>query len=246
MIETMSSSKAAFPGPPAFLAGAPPAVLGKLDPGRALLSALNARNEPASLGCFIALGSIDSTLAAAKVQQRRIARAKKVIWKKPTVGRRSRTLFHDVHFYLICWARVAKLARFVARVTRFPQAQIVLRRYRTRLDQMSGFRDHLEHFEERLPGGSKQHVLKVPGDLFNMTGDSATIGGDSVDVGAVSLRLLVVIVKEFKAAVLFDALKTLASDDPTTVTRLIRGAAQDVGLARTIRQVQKEFENRTR
>jgi hypothetical protein len=217
----------------------PKGVLRKLDAAEALLNALNARNDPAAIGAFLALGNIKSTLAAAKVQQRRINRARKSVWKRPGVGRHGATLFHDVHFYLICWARVAKLAKFVAGVTRFPRAKLVLRRYRTRLEEMTDFRDHLEHFEERLPGGSKQHVLKVPGDLFNMVGDSATIGGEKVNVGIDSLRLLVAIVEEFKAAVLFDALETLVAVDAPRVSHLIRRAALDIGLARTTRQVQK-------
>lgn len=209
-----------------------------------MLFALNARNQPASLGCLIALSSIDSALAAAKVQERRIAHAKRLMRSDRTVGRNLRILFYDVHFYLICWSRVAKLASFVSRVTRFRQVQIVLKRYRTRLNEMAGFRDHLEHFEERLPGGSKQHTLRVPGDLFNMSGDAATIGGESVNVGAASLRLLTSIVNEFRRAVLFDALVSLAADDPDSATRLIQTAARDVGLARIMRQVRRDLRNR--
>jgi hypothetical protein len=235
----MRNSTATFPNPPAFLVGVPKSILRKLDAAAALLDALYARNERPAIGCFIALVSITSTLSAAKVQQRRIRRARQSIWKQPGVGRRGRTLFHDVHFYLICWARIAKLASFVARVTRFPRAKLVLKRYHSRLEQMSDFRDHLEHFEERLPGGSKHHVLKVPADLFNMAGDFATIGGERVNVGTESLRLLVAIVEEFKAAALFDALETLATADPTRVSHLVRRAALDVGMARTIKQVQK-------
>lgn len=236
--------KDTFPNPPAFLAGAPKAVLNRLDPERALLFALDARNQPASLGCLIALGSIDSALAAARVQQRRINSAKRMMVRNWAAGRGRRILFHDVHFYLICWGRVSKLAHFVVRITQFPQARLVLKRYRTRLDQMVGFRDHLEHFEERLPGGSKRHILRVPGDLFNMSGDFATIGGDRVDVGEASLRLLALIVSEFKTAVLFDALASLAVKDPNSAARLIQAAARDVGLARVMRDVRRGLRSR--
>ena len=231
--------KDSFPNPPAFLAGAPKAVLNRLEPERALLFALDARNQPASRGCLIAFGSIDFALAAARVQQRRIASAKRMMERNSRAGRGHRILFHDVHFYLICWGRVSKLAHFVARITQFPQARLVLKRYRTRLDHMIGFRDHLEHFEERLPGGSKNHILRLPGDLFNMSGDFATIGGDRVDVGKASVRLLAMIVSEFKTAVLFDALTSLAAKDPNSAARLIQAAARDVGLARIMRAVRR-------
>jgi hypothetical protein len=236
--------KVAFPNLPPFLVGAPKAVLKRLDPERALLFALNARNEPASPGCLIALSSIDSALAAAKVQQRRIANAKRLMARDWAAGRSIRILFHDVHFYLICWSRVAKLAQFVVRITQYPQARFVLKRYRTRLNEMVAFRDHLEHFEERLPGGLKQHISRVPGDLFNIRGDSATIGGDSVDVGPASLKLLAEIVGEFRSGVLFDALESLAARDPASAVRLIQTAARDVGLSRIMRQVRRDLQSR--
>ena len=238
----MQNSAGTFPNPPRFLVGVPKRVIRKLDATAVLLDALSARKEPAAIGCFIALGSITSTLLAAKVQQRRIRRAWKLARKQPGMGRGGRTLFHDVHFYLICWARVAKLASFVARVAQFPQVKLVLRRYHARLQQMLDFRDHLEHFEERLPGGTRHHVLKVPGDLFNMVGDFATIGGERVNVGTDSLQLLVVIVEEFKSAVLFDALETLAATDPTRAAHLIRRAAVEIGIVRTIKQIQKALQ----
>lgn len=231
-----------FPNPPALLARVPKAVLNRLDLEDVLQFVIDARNKPASLGCVVALGSIDSELAAAKVQQRRIASAKRLMGRNRAAGRSRGILFHDVHFYLICWARISKLAQFIVRITQFRQARRVLRRYRTRLDARIEFRNHLEHFEERLPGGAERHNLKKPGDLFNMFGDFASIGGDRVDVGKASLRLLSLMVSEFKRAILFDPLTSLADTDPTSVARVIRNAARDVGLARTMRQIRRDFQ----
>ena len=234
--------KDTFPNPPALLVEVPKAVLNKLDLEDVLRFVIDARNKPASLGCVVAFGIIDSELAAAKVQQRRIASAKRLIGRNRAARRNRSMLFHDVHFYLICWGRISKLARFIVRTNQFPQARLVLNRYRTRLDEMIRFRDHLEHFEERLPGGSEQHNLKKPGDLFNIHGDSASIGGDRVDFGKASLRLLSLIVSEFKRAVLFDALTSLAEKDPTSAERLILNAARDVGLTRLMRQIRRNFQ----
>jgi hypothetical protein len=200
---------------------------------------LAAQNHSAAFGPCIALGSLRSTLVAARIQHRRIRRAKESIWQGPRPGRRLRSLFFEIHFYLICWARIAKLASFVTRATGFRRPKLVLKRYRTRLEQMSNFRDHLEHFEERLPGGSRHQALRVPGDLFNLAGDSASIGGETVNVGAESLRLLVALVDEFETAVLFEALEILWSVDPARVSHLVRQAALRVEIPRTIRQIHK-------
>jgi hypothetical protein len=64
----------------------------------------------------------------------------------------------------------------------------VLRRYRALLDTMITFRDHLEHFEERLPSKKRHGILKVPGDMFNIVGSRATFGGEMVDAGPVSFE----------------------------------------------------------
>lgn len=232
----MQKSPPTFQSPPAFLARVPRSILRKLDAADALLAA---RNHSAAFGPYIALGSLRSTLVAARTQHRRIRRAKDSIWQGPRPGRRLRSLFFEIHFYLICWARIAKLASFVTRATGFRRPKLVLKQYHTRLKQMSDFRDHLEHFEERLPGGSRHQALRVPGDLFNVAGDSASIGGDTVNVGEESLRLLVAIVDEFETAVLFDALETLWSADPARVSHLVRQAALRVEIPRTIRQIHK-------
>jgi len=236
----MKNSTSVFPKPPAFLDFVPRSIVRKLDAAEALLFALDSRSRSSAYGPHIALGSLRSTLAAAQVQQQRIRRAKKSILQKPLTGGRINSLFFDVHFYLICWARIDKLATFVARHTGFQQPKLVLRRYRSRLDRMSDFRDHLEHFEERLPGSSARHeTLRVPADLFNMFGDSVTIGGDTVNVGIESFSLLAGIVDEFEEAVLFDALETLWSVEPARVSHLLRRAALPGQILRTTRQIQR-------
>jgi hypothetical protein len=165
----MPNSKIGPPTPPAVLARVPKSVIRALDVADVLMDALATTSPPIGLGPVLALNSIDSYLDAAKHQRRRIERARAATF----VGIRLRkhihgNLFNDVHFYLICWARIAKLARFIADKTRFKRVGLVLRRYHPELKERIDCRDHLEHFEERLPGGVKQDRLPVPNDLLNM------------------------------------------------------------------------------
>jgi hypothetical protein len=100
-------------------------------------------------------------------------------------------------------------------------------------------RDQLEHFEERLPGGKKQHTLQVPNDLFNIANQYATFGGRKFDVGPNSVSLLTSIVDEFRKAVLYDALEVLATADSKRVSSLFQRAASDVGVARMNKRIKK-------
>lgn len=82
-------------------------------------------SDPAKYGPVIAFDSIQSYLEAAQRQQRRIERIKTSL--HPTTRdsmrkgriRHLAKLFAEVHFYLICWARIEKLARFIQHKTRY-------------------------------------------------------------------------------------------------------------------------------
>lgn len=78
---------------------------------------------------------------------------------------------------------------------------------------------------------------RFPVDLLNMHGDFLTYGGQRVDIGPASIRLLRGIVTEFRAAVLFDSIETLAAADPNRVGGLLRRAASTVRLVRLMKQV---------
>ena len=106
-------------------------------------------------------------------------------------------------------------------------------------------RDHLEHFEERLPGGTKRHLLHQQHDLFNMVGDHMTFGGRKFDVGRKSVEVLGAIVAELRDAILFDSLEVLAGADPKLLIRRLRQAQRDASTARLIRRAEAEFQKRT-
>lgn len=206
-----------------------------MEPSDALRSAIAVLKPDGGLGPVIAFGGMESYFEAAKRQQRRIERAKVGLLKSAST--RTRPLFDEVHFYLICWARIAKLGRFIAHATHFRRTGLVLRRHRAELDNRIAARDHLEHFEERLPGGARRDKLAIPGDLLNMSGDFLTYGGRRIDIGTTSVRLLRAIVTEFGTAVFFDSIETLAAADPHRTVGVLRRAGSAVQLARLMKQL---------
>jgi hypothetical protein len=221
----------------------PKSVIRALDVTNVLMGALETTSSPIGLGPVLALNSVDSYLDAAKRQRCRIERARAAAF----MGIRLRkhihgNLFNDVHFYLICWARIAKLGRFIADKTRFKRVGLVLRRYHAELKERIDCRDHLEHFEERLPGGMKQDRLPVPNDLLNMINQYVTYGGRKLDVGPDSMRLLQTIVAEFRTAILFDAVETLVTTDVDRLSDLFQQAVSNIQITKVTRAVQKRME----
>ncbi len=225
--------------PPDILRGLPKAVIRELDLSETLHAALIVTKRDHVYGSVIALGAVGSYFEAAKRQQHRIERARATLMSRAAA--RTRSLFDEVHFYLICWARIAKLTRFIAHSTKFRRTGLVLRRYHAELTERVDGRDHLEHFEERLPGGSKRHKLAVPGDLLNMAGQFFTYGGRKINVGPGSVRLLQAIVAEFRTALLFDSVENLAAVEPDRAVTLLRRAESRVHLARVMKQVERPF-----
>lgn len=240
----MPSSKIGPPTYPPVLATVPRNVIRALDITSVLKDALATAIPPVDFGPIIALNSVDSYLDAAKFQQRRIERARTAAFKGIRPRRNMHgNLFNDVHFYLICWARIAKLGRFITDKTRFKRAGLVLRRYHAELRERVDCRDHLEHFEERLPGGAKQSKLRVPNDLLNMINENVTYGGRKLDVGPNSIRLLQTIVTEFRTAILFDAVEGLVTANPERLFGLLQRAVSDIQIAKVTRAFQNKWRN---
>jgi len=199
-------------------------------------------NSQTNIGLIFASGSIDSYLAAAKRQQRRIKKARETS-VNDLLSRKSKhyNLFNEVHFYLICWARIAKLARFIADKTRFRQVGLVLRRYSAELKARIDCRDHLEHFEERLPGGKNQKKLLVPNDLLNMENEYLTYGGRKLNVGPESFFLLKTIVNELHQAILFDSIEALAKTNIDNLAYLINQTAISIQINKRTKYLQKTW-----
>jgi hypothetical protein len=73
----------------------------------------------------------------------------------------SAQLLADAHFYFICWDSVAKALDVLrSNPVRLEAPQLVYRIYRTRLEHYQAARDHLEHYDERLPLGGENSTWK--------------------------------------------------------------------------------------
>ncbi|MCH9050948.1 MAG: hypothetical protein IIA72_07690 [Proteobacteria bacterium] len=151
------------------------------------------------------------------------------------------TLFEATHFYLIAWSRVAKLARFISNRTRFRRVGWVWRRYRLDFESRIAGRDHLEHFEERLPGGLRVKRLKRPGDILNMAGHHMTFGGKRLDVGPDSLKLLLTATREFRTALLYDSVQALVDADAASLELLLHRAASAHHVARITKKARESL-----
>ena len=234
----MPNPKVSPPQPPPFWNKVPKSLWRRLRLEEVLRDALAARGQPDLYGSIrLALYSLGSYVEAAKRQQRRIKRAMAAPWRPG--GRSRSSLFDDTHFYLISWSRVAKLTRFISAKTKFRRVGLVLRRYHSDFKSRIDGRDHLEHFEERLPGGPKVKRMKTPNDLFNMASHYMTYGGRRLDVGPDSLKLLLTATREFRTALLYDSIQALADADGPRLRRLLDRAAREHHVARITKEVRE-------
>ena len=232
----MPNSNICTPQKPSFWQDVHRSIWRQLELAEILRDALVAQNDPQPFGPIIALRSLESYIAAAKRQQRRIARAMVVNPKS--------SLFDDTHFYLIAWSRIAKLARFIRQRTRFCRVGLVLRRYHADLDCRIAARDHLEHFEERLPGGPNAKLLSVPGDLFNLSQSLMTYGGKTLEIGKPSMKLLAGFVEEFRSTLMYDAVELLVELDLDRIKRHLDRAASEIQIARVTKTVFNQMKGR--
>jgi len=109
-----------------------------------------------------------------------------------------RQAFVDIHFYFVAWDAIGKMMHVVANSSGFDSARRVYKRHRKTIEAYRSARHHLEHFDERLPGGRKVGELSIPGDLANLSGSKYSFGGETWDIGPASLEKLTAIVEEFE------------------------------------------------
>jgi len=109
-----------------------------------------------------------------------------------------RQAFVDMHFYFVAWDAIGKMMRVVVDSSGFDSAQRVYERHSKTIERYRSARHHLEHFDERLPGGRRAKRLSMPGDLGNLSGNTYSFGGETWDIGPASLEKLTAIVEEFE------------------------------------------------
>lgn len=150
----------------------------------------------------IAMSRIHDYLAGARSQMQRM-------WAELERSRNGgddwsaaqRQAFVDMHFYFVAWDAIGKMMRVVADSSGFDSARRVYDRHCKTIERYRSARHHLEHFDERLPGGRGVRRLSIPGDLGNLSGSTYSFGGETWDVGPASFEKLTAIVEEFEREV---------------------------------------------
>ncbi len=116
------------PSPPAFWTALPKAVQRRIAATDALHALSAGADGMRFIRTSIALDSLNSAHEAARIQQRRIARARATVGRlRPVPWPTFRQLFFKIHFYLICWNRVYQLADMVATASALPQPRLILK-----------------------------------------------------------------------------------------------------------------------
>lgn len=176
----------------------------QLDPATTLLWAID--DSESAMRSSIAMSMMEKYLSAAYQQVKRIT--EELAWVEQQATQRNpnwttfqNQAFVDMHFYFTCWDAIGKMMRTIARRSGLESARRVYDKHRQSMERYRNARHHLEHFDERLPGGKKVDELKVPGDLGNLAGTTYSFGGETWDIGPDSLKALSEIIGEFQREV---------------------------------------------
>ncbi len=133
------------------------------------------KDKPEYKGFFVSIYSLWSAIEKTELQIERIKSDKKKLNLK--------ILFADIHFFLVAVSGVQKMMLRLKNLLSRNEDYINL--YKKHIDQMNlldSFRDHLEHFDERLDGytgkGKRKKPLSQPNMLGNLFGDEYDFGGE--------------------------------------------------------------------
>lgn len=208
------------------------AMLDSLDASRIGMD-IRDDDPKAGIALNIALSTVESYLAEAAVQQRRIVREQKAIrehmrqvqseirsgqdWPSRRRRRHRANAFRSVHFYLTCWRMIGRHLQLVSDTCGLPGVKTALRPHKDTLNKYKDMRDHYEHFDERLPGRRGVGRMAVPNDLGNFIGYMFSFGGERIDIGPKSYVLLKRIVSEALTAFKLGGLRKMSSANPRIV-----------------------------
>jgi hypothetical protein len=175
-----------------------------------------------ALTCISALANSRIYVLAAKEQMGRFEAglAEMERLKAPEHARTMNQAFADLHLYFVCWSHVRMMLALVSTRSGFGIA--VPQQDRAKLDRYKQARDHLEHFDERLPGGNPRprHLSTVPiydrvsSGSLSRNGDARSweFFGDSWDVSAGTVNELHSIAFDFETGILRAAIQTFDSN----------------------------------
>lgn len=167
--------------------------------------------------CVIALKSANEYVAAARTQIERIELAA-TAWNK---GTNRASVFHEIHYYFICWDAVWKRLKLVKQRAGFAALKPILQKYRVEAEHYASGRDQLEHYDDWL-AGRPRHPPLAAWDHGNLYNSIYSLAGRKWDVSRTSLERLQELVREFAAAVMNEGRGKLIARD------LDRGRRDDI------------------
>jgi hypothetical protein len=164
--------------------------------------------------CAIAMKAANEYVHAAGVQRERIEAARRQ-WadlEAPiTMARRSQ-VFHEIHYYFICWDAVWKRLTVIKDATRWRTVRRVWRQHRREAENYATARDRIEHYDEWLAGRPK-YKPTAQWDHGNLKGSEGSLeyslAGRQWDVSHASLERLRRLVSEFADAVMNEGTERL-------------------------------------
>lgn len=156
--------------------------------------------------CVGAMYTINKYLFGARIQVQRIGRSLKTLQRSESrimeqgiTGAWHRAMTQcmlDIHFYFTCWNTIQKMMELLKSISGFKSVGEVYKRHRWVLEHYGEARDHMEHYEERLPGGKRNRTLSNPSDLGNLSPSEYSLGGNKWNITATSLGQLEEIVSQ--------------------------------------------------
>jgi len=142
--------------------------------------------------------------------------------------RRHTQTFVDLHFYLDCFAMVETMMEVLVKVTGWSRCATAFAKWKPFLENYAQARHHMQHIDERFPGGKHARPQDMPGEdstaiyvelLSAFPADRLTFGNDSWDVGPKSLELLDQAVAEFSQALAEDVRDFFVNERPYQTQR---------------------------
>lgn len=96
----------------------------------------------------------------------------------------SKTLFADIHFFLVTVSNIQKMMLRLRKIFKNNKDYAILyKRHIKKIELLDSFRDHLEHFDERLDGlGKGRKPLLEPNMLGNLMSDEYNFGGEKFNL----------------------------------------------------------------
>lgn len=167
-----------------------------------LLLSINPDKE-AGRRAAIAMSRVYGYVEAARTQVAKIVALERELANPgPTYSATFWQTFAHSHLYILCWAAVARLLEVIKSHSGLKSPHQIYTQYLPVLKGYSRARDHLEHYEERLPKGKKHEELANPSDFGTLRSGLFSIGGESCDVSESSFQMLRGLVAELEKGIL--------------------------------------------